>query len=366
MFEKLKQFFYNKNIFSKRNIIIFSILFLLLVVFIIFIDFAIFIFNFLLNIYSDILIAGVKIIYSTFKNELFFDFLNNSIILKDDTILVDRFFFSLNQLLAIFILVLITKSKFKDKIIFFIVGFVAITLYNIIRISVHVSLPDTISVHHWFFILMLIPRWIIVIFFTYYLWKRNPKTKDFIIEKLNLREKYFSSFYIKLSIANILYAFLIIWAFSDVFILNGETFVSFILNSSKSILDSFGLQSWIRGRYLYSDLVSLYMDDACIGINLMFLFAVFIAVLPGKVLHKIWYITTGLLVIIFLNIARIVLIFVNLTNNQGYYKLPLEIHDIFTYPVLVVTFIMWAIWINKFVKIENNKSLKENNEIDIL
>jgi hypothetical protein len=34
--------------------------------------------------------------------------------------------------------------------------------------------------------------------------------------------------------------------------------------------------------------------------------------------------------------------------DKGRYTLPIEIHDLFTFPVYVFIFFLWTIWINKF------------------
>jgi len=358
------------NILKRYNIsintIIIASIIIILIIFRFFVqkDNSIVIYTFFSNIYSDILIFGVKFFLLIFKNNFIYDFVSNSILVNKELIKIDRFFFSLNQIMAIFIVVLITKSKIFERLLFFAIGFFVIFLYNIIRISLHLFFPETVAEQHWFFNVLLIPRWIFVIIFIKIYWKRNTSVIDFIIKKSNLTQEFFNSFFKKLIFANIIYFIIIIWAFSDVFVLNGELFVSFILKSSQSLLDIFGYESTIRGRYIFSQNANLYMDDACIGINLMFLFAVFIVLLPGEKKHKFWYIPTGILTIIFLNISRIVFIFINLTKNKGDYKLPIDIHDVFTYPVLVFTFIMWAIWINKFVIIEKNKTIISEKKID--
>lgn len=119
-----------------------------------------------------------------------------------------------------------------------------------------------------------------------------------------------------------------------------------------------GYESIINGRLIFYNGVSLYMDDACLGINLMFLFAAFIVVLPGSAKHKLWFIPSGIFIIILLNCLRAILIFVHISEHKTY-NLPLEIHDLFTYPVLVFTFFMWYIWLNKFFRPQRIPSRNE-------
>jgi exosortase/archaeosortase family protein len=169
------------------------------------------------------------------------------------------------------------------------------------------------------------------------------------MNKFNFSEKLIHQSFIKIGCIVILYYFVVIIAFKNLFFINGSLLVDFVLNTSKYWLDNFGYPATVSGKYISGPGAVLYMDDACLGIDLMFLFASFIGMMPGPVRHKIWFIPLGISAIIIMNCLRVILIFVNTTNHNGY-TLPFEIHDVFTYPVLVFTFSMWVIWINRFYK----------------
>lgn len=301
------------------------------------------------QLYANFLMFCTKLFSSFFNNEFVFDFSGSTIISDSTHIKIDRFFFSLNQIFVFFALVLVTKSPLKNRILFFLFGFLVFSLYNIFRISFHIYYPDTISVKNWQFNILLIPRWIILTVLIYLYWDKFPVIKNFILNKLQLSNSYYKSFFLKLIAVIIFYYFTIIIIFNNVFFINGQLLVKYILSSSNYFINMFGYESWLVGKTLRGYDVALYMDDACIGVNLMFLFAAFIAMLPGSYWHKVWFIPIGLFIIVVFNIIRIVLIFISMSNNEGQYILPLEIHDIFTFPVLGFTLLLWVIWINKFV-----------------
>ena len=307
------------------------------------------------NVYSDILIFNTKLLFSFIENDFIFDFANNTIISEGKNIKINRFFFSLNQIALLFGLVLITKSPYKNKAIFFTAGFLIFSFYNILRISVHVNHPETIYIKNWLFNLLLIPRWIIFVALVYYYWNKYPTIKNFILNKFNLTESFYKKFFIKTIVLITIYYFMIIIIFNNIFIINGQLLVNSILNTSNFFINQFGYESWLAGKTLWGYDVALYMDDSCIGINLMFLFAAFIAMLPGSFWHKLWFIPIGLFIIIIINITRIVFIFISISNNKGVYNLPLEIHDIFTFPVLGFTLLLWMLWINKFIPVKREK-----------
>jgi exosortase/archaeosortase family protein len=313
--------------------------------------------HFLFNLYSDFLIAQCKLIYSFSDKDIAFDFLKNEIISNGKVLSIGRFYFSLYQILAILVIVFVTNSSILNKIASFGVGFLILSVYNSVRISLHASYPETISVHNWFFNLILIPSWLIVLGFAWYYWNKFPKPFQVLKQKFGFSEGYIKSTFVKIAVIVVLYYLLVILVFNDIIFLNGSLLISAILKSSKFFIDLMGYECWINSRVIYGNNSSLFMDDSCMGINLMFLFASFIALLPGALKHKLWYIPLGLIVILMLNCLRVILIFINMSKT-GAYTLALEIHDLFTYPVLVFTFFMWVIWINRFYK---PNSLAKNN-----
>lgn len=121
-----------------------------------------------------------------------------------------------------------------------------------------------------------------------------------------------------------------------------------ILQASHYFLLVLGYQTEIIGRLIQNSQATIVFSDSCLGLELILLFASFVAILGGKLKNKLWFISMGILIIYILNILRISLIFVYLVHNQGKYELALDIHDLYTYSVYIVTFILWAVWINKF------------------
>lgn len=91
----------------------------------------------------------------------------------------------------------------------------------------------------------------------------------------------------------------------------------------------------------------LYVGDHCLGISAMFIFTVLIAILKGKPLHKIAYITFGLTVIFLINLFRIVGLALMLKNGS---KAFFHFNHSYTYLVLVygIIFLMIIFWEKRF------------------
>ncbi|MCF6241930.1 MAG: exosortase/archaeosortase family protein [Bacteroidales bacterium] len=304
------------------------------------------VYRFLSNTYSHILIFGSSMFLKLFSGNYTFDYAQNTIISAAKIIKVNTFFYSLNQIALCFLIVFISPSPYRKKILYFVAAIFIYTLYNTFRLSIHIIYPDTVYTKNILFNFLLIPQWLILIALTYYYWQKFPDLINYIFKKYKIKHAEYRNFVIKLSIVTVFYYLMIIIVYNTRL---GRYLVEGILGASNYFINLLAYDTVLIGRIIRSQEAALYMDDSCVGINLMYLFVAFIFLLPGSFKHKLWFIPAGLFAIIAYNILRIVLIYVSIANNDGKYVLPIEIHDVFTYPVLAFTFYMWTLWINKFV-----------------
>jgi exosortase/archaeosortase family protein len=183
----------------------------------------------------------------------------------------------------------------------------------------------------------------------YYWFKKNFALKKMFIARLK-----FNKATLKQVIRNLFLAIGIIIIVNFLAFAQVSPIISFlsmgILNLSHYILSIAGYHTEITGRLIQNSQAAIYFSDTCLGLDLILIYASFIAVLGGKLANKIWFIGLGVIIIYVLNILRISLIFMYLVHNRGRYDLALDIHDIYTYSVYAVTFLLWAVWINKFNK----------------
>lgn len=98
---------------------------------------------------------------------------------------------------------------------------------------------------------------------------------------------------------------------------------------------------------IYNDKCSMKIIDNCLGIKLMYIYALLIIAYPGsKLKNKLWYIPMGFAILHLVNISRmIVLSYTILYSN--YFEF---VHG-FVFRVLFygTTFLLWYIWIKKYV-----------------
>ncbi|MCX7987721.1 MAG: archaeosortase/exosortase family protein [Bacteroidales bacterium] len=186
-----------------------------------------------------------------------------------------------------------------------------------------------------------------LLFFYLIWWKKNYSLKRLILSKLKV-----SAITLKRIIRNLLLLAILLIVVQWITYTESVPLVSWVSKAvlwcAQALLALMGYTTYLSGRYIYTHEAAIFFSDTCAGIELMIIYASFIAILNGR--YKLLFITGGLLVIFLMNVLRIGLIMVYLIHHQGQYGLPFNIHDLYTYPVYAVTFILWAIWIHFFNK----------------
>lgn len=104
------------------------------------------------------------------------------------------------------------------------------------------------------------------------------------------------------------------------------------------------------GLVSYHNIPIISIGKGCTGHELIFYFMGLVFILPGSIKVKLWYIPLGALIIHLGNIFRIfglTAIILNFPNHISFY------HDyVFKLILYSITFILWAIWINKYTRKE--------------
>ncbi len=138
-------------------------------------------------------------------------------------------------------------------------------------------------------------------------------------------------------------------------------FASFLLNMSSFFIGLLGYEVTTYGKTIkiIDDLYTpgVYLDRGCMGRNVILAYAGLIAVFPGKIVHKLWYIPLGLVIITFINILRIAGLAVIYHRWPEYGDV--NHYVIFKYTAWLIILILWMIWVNKFSKL-SLKNYKKN------
>lgn len=91
----------------------------------------------------------------------------------------------------------------------------------------------------------------------------------------------------------------------------------------------------------------IYVADHCLGIPAMVVFSILIAIFPGKLTNKIWYIPAGVLSIFFINTFRTVGLGVLQKHSSPYFW---ELNHSYTFLILTygLVFLLVKFWMDKF------------------
>lgn len=162
------------------------------------------------------------------------------------------------------------------------------------------------------------------------------------------------------------------WYFTYEFYLKENTLINeYVINNlvilGEGTLQFFGYQTtnyavdgiW-RVHFGVAGSNGVTIGAPCDGIVLFALFIVFIVSYPGPIKHKLWYLPLGLIIIHFLNVARVVGLALIVHYEESWLAFN---HDYtFTWIVYGVVFGLWWFWINKFSVLNSaKKPLHESN-----
>jgi len=137
-------------------------------------------------------------------------------------------------------------------------------------------------------------------------------------------------------------------------------FANILLIGSKFITELFGFEVVTYGKTIKIidefKAAGIYLDRGCMGRNVMLGYAALIAVFPGKLINKLWYIPMGLIVITFVNMLRISGLAITAYCCPQYS----DVNHYFIFKIVawIVIFILWVIWFNRYSPFAKKKKLK--------
>jgi exosortase/archaeosortase family protein len=112
----------------------------------------------------------------------------------------------------------------------------------------------------------------------------------------------------------------------------------------------------------FNDQYTMQITQNCLGIKLMYIFAMLIIAYPGsRNKDKIWFIAMGIAILHFLNISRMIALSYVIVYSSYF-----EFFHGFVFRVLFygTTFLLWFIWIRKYVDPHKFDEKKES-EVNI-
>lgn len=97
--------------------------------------------------------------------------------------------------------------------------------------------------------------------------------------------------------------------------------------------------------------IVLSVYEGCNGLNVMIVFVAFMVAFGGPKKKMLWFVPAGLIIIHIFNLGRISLLYFVAQRYEEYFYL---FHKyFFTAIIYVVVFLLWALWVLKFVGISH-------------
>lgn len=101
----------------------------------------------------------------------------------------------------------------------------------------------------------------------------------------------------------------------------------------------------LRRIHVASQNFRFIMQNACLGVDMMFAFAALVVSYPGQWIHRMWFLPLGYIAIELLNIIRVIgLCLVWLNYGTGG---PIDHHDIFNIAMVVAILMLFFVWVQK-------------------
>ncbi len=148
-----------------------------------------------------------------------------------------------------------------------------------------------------------------------------------------------------------------IQAIDDIYVEALNKFAKLLLIGSKFLTEFFGFEVTTYGKTIkiVDDFKAsgIYLDRGCMGRNVMIGFAGLIAVFPGVVRHKIWFIPMGLALLTATNMIRISGLAITAYCCPEYS----DVNHYFWFKLVawIIIFLLWIWWFNRFALKELKK-----------
>ncbi len=174
------------------------------------------------------------------------------------------------------------------------------------------------------------------------------------MKKYFIQYKSFLSFIGKFLIAYLVFTFVYEIYLNQFDAVNNEVdgFTEIVANQTISCLTFFGSDAYqmqnieaASVKLFYKKKYIAQIIEGCNGLSVIILFVAFVIAFTGKLKHTIAFIIGGILMIHFLNIARIALLCILIYSFPKYEEI---LHGVI-FPLIIYgfVFLLWVIWVNK-------------------
>lgn len=313
---------------------------------------------------GQIHLTAVRFFYYLFGNEIISSIQSNVVCLTNNKcITVGRLYFNFGSYLVLFFtlyfLPISRLQKLRDlfvwSFVLFIINILHV-LYSIKQTAITGIIPSVDEKLFFRFIAELMPMAMVVsqrffvvdIFDKIRVWLNGLSLKNYVILLLLF------SFYIA-SVLTDFFTFLNLDIFAS--LLKFLTFIHLLL--SKFLLSIVQFDTYIQDNFIsdYHGMV-IHVANSCLGLKMMAFYGMFILLYKGKISlkEKLKFVVAGIGTIFFMNVLRIVILFIIYVKHGSLTFLFTDHHELFNLVIYLTIFSMFFLWV-RYVGKRNSGSI---------
>jgi exosortase/archaeosortase family protein len=266
---------------------------------------------------------------------------NNLILVNDEiTFYFSTGMFGLRYYLAAIVLFYLYERKLRNRLWLTAISFFLFFLTSALLMNFRLQ-GNTYLIFNYSFVNETI---ITILLITYLIWKAiiiyKNKTKDEVFQFL-----YKSTITIWIIIFAVWWIFYLKYNYDDNFKASIYFYVAHYINHVASfIINLFGYESYVLDRRIIANTHFILVGRGCVGLQVLHVFAIVIILMGGRVLPKLIYIVAGLILINFLNVIRVIVLFIYMGKHLRIYDGTINAHTFYNNVVYVFVVLLWLFY----------------------
>jgi len=266
---------------------------------------------------------------------------NNLILVNDEiTFYFSTGMFGLRYYLAAIVLFYLYERKLRNRLWLTGISFFLFFLCSALLMNFRLQ-GNTYLIFNYSFVNETI---ITILLIAYLIWKATiiykNKTKDEVFQFL-----YKSTITIWLIIIAVWWIFYVKYTYDYQFKTSIYFYLAHYINRVASFtLNLFGHESYVLDRRILASTHYILVGRGCVGLQVLHVFAVVIILMSGKVMPKLIFIFSGLILINFLNVIRVIVLFIYMGKHLRVYDGPINAHTFYNNAVYVLVVLLWLVY----------------------
>ncbi len=294
------------------------------------------------SVISFVVIKFTDLIMLFSGNHISVDFATNTILVNDyTTSYFSSGMFGLRYYFVAIVLFYMYERKLSKRLWLILGSYFLFVLTSAVLLNYRL-LGDKYLLFYYNFINETI---ITILLIMYLIWKaieiHKNRTKDEVYKFLHN-----STFTIWLILIAVWWIFYVKYAYDYEFKQSIFFYVAHYINRVAAfLLNLFGYDATVINTRIVTSTHFVNVGKGCVGLQVFHVFTFIIILMVGRVIPKLIYIVFGLIFINFLNVIRVMLLYIYMGKHLKVYDGPMNAHSFYNNVVYVIVVILWLVYI---------------------